>query len=233
LANQPTITGSATGDPSVLRVGDIWLNTTSNTPKYVDTLGAVTSLASTPVPFGPRYVKTGYSYGPIVPATVTTSTLPSNNTLYAIPIYVPTNVTATSLSININALAGATGQYAYGLYSNSTTDDYPNAKLAETAAPTDTVFGATGWNVSVISVSLTPGLYWLAAVRQAATAPTMLCLTAGLTGDTPMPFGTTASLGTVPPIAWAQSGVTGTLPATFTATKTIQSGTVPLVVMGV
>lgn len=42
LTTTPTISGSASGDPSVLRVGDIWLNTTSNTPKYVDSTGAVT-----------------------------------------------------------------------------------------------------------------------------------------------------------------------------------------------
>jgi len=44
LGSTPTITGLASGDPSNPRVGDIWLNTTSNTPKYVDSTGAVTAL---------------------------------------------------------------------------------------------------------------------------------------------------------------------------------------------
>lgn len=45
LTTTPTISGSASGDPSVLRVGDIWLNTTSNTPKYVDSTGAVSTFS--------------------------------------------------------------------------------------------------------------------------------------------------------------------------------------------
>jgi hypothetical protein len=222
-------------DPTAPRNGDLWLNTTSNIPKYVDNVGAVTTLggSSGGSPFGPRVLKTGYSYGPNIPATSATSTLPVNNTLYAMPIYIPAAITATSLSMNINALAGTSGGYGFALYSNSSTDDYPNAKLADAFIDTSTTFGASGWNASVISVSLSAGLYWLAAVRQAATAPTMLCLTAGNTGDTAMPWSTTASPGTVGAICWTQAGVTGTLPATFTATKTFQSGTIPLVLLGV
>jgi hypothetical protein len=218
-------------DPTAPRNGDLWLNTTSNTPKYVDNVGAVATFGGSP--FGPRIMKTGYGYGPNIPATQAYSTAPVNNTLYAMPIYVPAAITATSLSVYINALAGATGQYSYGLYSNSATDDYPNAKLAETSAPTDTTFGATGWNTNVISVNLSAGLYWLVAVRQAATAPSLSCLSAGLSGDTAMPFASTAGGGSIQSIAWTQTGVTGTLPATFTATKTAASGTIPLVILGV
>lgn len=235
LTSQPTITGLASGDPSNPRVGDIWLNTTSNTPKYVNTTGAVTSLVSSGggVPFGPRYIKTGYSYGPIVPGTYVNSTLPVNNTLYATPIYIPQTTTFTSISMYVNTLAGTSGGYAFAIYNNSTTDDYPTTKVAgsESGIVTDTTFGATGWNVNVISVSLTAGLYWLAVVKQSSFSPSVTCLQSGLSGDTVMPFSAVVG-GASPAIAWQQTGVTGTLPATFTATKSIVSGTVPIVVIG-
>jgi hypothetical protein len=44
LASAPPITGLTAGDPSDPRAGDIWLNSTTNTPKYVDATGAVTTL---------------------------------------------------------------------------------------------------------------------------------------------------------------------------------------------
>ena len=44
LGSAPTITGLTAGDPSDPRAGDIWLNSTTNTPKYVDATGAVTTL---------------------------------------------------------------------------------------------------------------------------------------------------------------------------------------------
>lgn len=188
--------------------------------------------AIVPVPYGPRILKTGYSYAPTVPATVSNSTLPINNTLYALPFYVPHSMTATSLSMYVNTLAGTTGGYSVGLYSNSTTDDYPYAKLVDSFFDTSTSFGATGWNTLTISVSLTAGLYWLTSVRQATTAPTVTCLTAGINGDNPLPFALTASLSTTGAISWTQTGVTGVLPILFTSTKTSQAGTVPLVLIG-
>jgi hypothetical protein len=46
LGSAPTITGLATGDPTNPRAGDIWLNSTTNTPKYVDATGSVTAIAA-------------------------------------------------------------------------------------------------------------------------------------------------------------------------------------------
>jgi hypothetical protein len=237
LTTQPTITGLASGDPSNPRTGDIWLNTTSNTPKYVNSLGAVTSLVSSGggSPFGPRYIKTGYAYGTIVPATLTSSTLPSNNTMYATPIYIPASATATSIGIYVNTLAGATSMgIRTGLYTNSSTDDYPNTLVSgsDSFVETSTTFGATGWNFNVVSLSLTAGLYWLVSVRQATSAPTTLCVTSGLSGDSPIPAVTIAGGNNSPSIAYLQTGVTGALPSTFTATKTTQAGSVHQVVLG-
>mgnify|MGYP006268103873 CR=1 FL=1 len=230
LASPPTITGTASGDPTTLQVGDIWLNTTSNIPKYVDATGAVSTFSGSGIPFLPRYNKTSYAYTTMVSATIVTSTAPSNQVMYATPIYIPQNITATALAINISALAGTTTQgVRLGIYSNSTTDDYPNQLLVDAGyVETSTTFGVAGWNTLTISTALTPGLYWLVGCRQATNAPTLYCLSSTTNGGSPLPFSTFAGA-TVPSIAWSQSGVTGALPSTFTATKTVFSGIVPQV----
>jgi len=235
LTSQPTITGGTTGDPSNPRVGDIWLNTTTNTPKYVNTSGVVTNLvtaASTPVPYGPRYVKTGYFYAPIGLVTQGSGTTFTADLAHAVPFYCPQTITAIYLSINVTSLNRASGGVRVGIYSNSTTDDYPNARLADGGViGTDTVGGSTGPNLAIISVSLTPGLYWLVGVRQGVSNPGLYSYTTtnGVMSEV-IPTGilSSSSYGAV---AWTQSGVSGALPATWTTTKTL-SLTAPAISIG-
>ena len=186
-------------------------------------------------PYGPRYLKTGYSYGTISLGTYTNSSLPTNNLMYATPIYIPTATTITQLSMYLQTGAGTTVQgFRYCLYNNSTTDDYPTTKVAgsDNYMETSTTLGTTGWNAAIVSISLNAGLYWLAAVRQATNAPTVLSLSAGIAGNQVLPFyDNTGS--TSPAVAWTQAGVTGTMPATFSGTKIATSGVVPAVFIGV
>jgi hypothetical protein len=44
LTTQPTVTGLLSTDPQQPRVGDVWLNTTINTLRYVDTTGAAQAM---------------------------------------------------------------------------------------------------------------------------------------------------------------------------------------------
>jgi len=46
LTTQPTVTGLLSTDPQQPRVGDVWLNTTINTLRYVDTTGAAQAMGS-------------------------------------------------------------------------------------------------------------------------------------------------------------------------------------------
>ena len=46
LTSQPTVTNLASSDPTTPRTGDVWLNTSSNVTKYVDTVGAVQTFAT-------------------------------------------------------------------------------------------------------------------------------------------------------------------------------------------
>jgi len=226
-------------DPTIYRVGDMWINTTSGLTKYVDKNGAIQTFggsSSAGSPFGPRYMKTGYAYGSMSPASLITSSLPSNNTMYATPIYIPAAITATSLGIYVVTIAGTPAQgIRVGLYSNSSTDDYPNTLLVDGGRiETSATFGSAGWNLNTISTAITtPGLYWLVSCRQATTAPTTNCLQGLVTGDYAVPVLDVAAGNNTPAIAYQQTGITGALPGTFTATKSAFAGVVHQVVMGI
>lgn len=214
------------------RNGDIWLNTTSNTPKYLDNTGAVATFGAAGSPFGPRVLKAGYFYGPIGLVTQGSAVTFTADRLYATPFYCSTSITAIRLAINVGALNGASGGVRVGIYSNSTTDDYPNARLADAGViPTDTVLGNVGPNIATISVALTPGLYWLVAVRQGVSNPNLygFSITNGVLSEV-IPTGTISST-SYGAVAWSQAGVTGALPATFTTTKTLEL-TAPAVSIG-
>lgn len=233
LGSTPTITGLATGDPTNPRAGDIWLNSTSNTPKYVDATGAVTNLtAPVAAPYGPRYIKAGFFYAPIGLTTQGTAANFPANTLYAVPFYCSTSITAIYLSINVSALNGASGGIRIGLYSNSTNDDYPNALLADSGViGTDTVNGATGPNLAIISVALTAGIYWLVAVRQGASNPSIYSYTnTNGSVNQVIPTGTLSS-SSYGAVAWSQAAVSGALPATFSTTKVLELQA-PAVIIG-
>lgn len=172
-------------------------------------------------PYGPRYLKSGYIYAPIgllnEGGAVATSAL-----AWAVPFYVPATTTAIYLFIDVMTLAGASSTVRLGIYSNSSTDDYPNARIVDAGTVlTDTVNGSTGKNLVSISTSLTAGLYWLVAAKQGTGFPTLRGYTATQSmGQSVMPTGilSSSSYGAV---AWTATGITGALPATWTATKTL------------
>ena len=236
LSSLPTVTGSTSGDPSVLTVGDIWLNTTSNTPKYVDATGAVTTLGgSAGSPWGPRYLKTGYLYTPIGVNGATSATNLTANLLTALPFYAPTSINAAWLGIYVDTTNGLSGGIRCGIYSNSSNDDYPNALILDAGLyDTSTANGTSGNNI--LTITPTPlvagNLYWLVAVRQGVSNPTIECLLS-LRSDSGqvLPASTPTGWGGGYGNSWAMSGVTGALPATWSATKTL-SLTAPLVMIG-
>jgi len=229
VPTQPTITGSATGDPSNLRVGDIWLNTTSNTPKYVNASGAVTAFGGgggSSVVETPR-VKTGYYYSYLgTDQSGTTNAAQVVNTLTLQPFYLGSSATATRLAVNITT-AFAGGVARLGIYNNSANEDYPGTLLLDAGTIS---LATTGAKQITISQSLSQGLYWLAILpttgqitAQAMSEISGTILAGGATANTTMiPAFTTASFqGLTNGLGWKQTGQTS-FPATFTGT-TIQT----------
>jgi hypothetical protein len=208
---------------------------TANVQEWQDSSGAakavVTKDGLLPTGTAARYIKTGYIYAPIGLTSPTTTSF--STTMIAVPIYVPATATAVSLSINVATLNGASSVVRLGIYTNSTTDDYPNALVVDAGTvPTDTVGGSTGINTLTISQSLTAGLYWLVAVKQGTGTPTGSTFSNTQTQSV-MPWAATGSIGTLSGSAgWGQTGITAALPSTFTATKTIISANAPAIWLG-
>jgi hypothetical protein len=190
--------------------------------------------ASGGAPFGPRYLKSGYSYNPIgfAGSSSTVNNWTANN-LYAVPFYVPNTITTVYLYIYASVLNGASGGIRVGIYNNSSSDDYPNARVVDAGLiPTDTTNGSVGNNLVSVSTSLTGGnLYWLVAVRQGASNPTIAQINAPNSSYSVLPSAVSPSWLTSQNTGWLMTGVSGALPTTFSATKTLALNT-PLVGIG-
>jgi len=213
------------------RNGDIWLNTSSNTPKYLDATGTVATFGGGggTVVETPRF-KSGYYYSYLgADGSGSTIASASLNVLYLQPFYVGDNATATKIAVYVTTLA-AGGVMRLGIYNNSATEDYPNTLLLDAG----TVSTATvGSKVITINQTLTQGLYWLAYLSTTG-APSLIGFNnvtgaAGGGGAAPnttmMPTSTIAGFsGGANALAWTLSGQTS-LPATFTGTTLFNSNT--------
>jgi hypothetical protein len=205
---------NVSSDPANPRNGDAWLNTSSNTPKYVDATGAVSTFGgggSSVITGNVKRPLTGYYYTPYVydgiNITYATTIL---NTMLAIPFMLTETKTATKIGITV--IVPATGGVArLGIYSNSATEDYPNALLLDAGTISH---ATTGFKQITISQTLTAGtLYWLAVL---STTGNLTSLGANPYSITPfMPVETSAAAFFTD---WRQLSVSA-FPATFTATK--------------
>jgi len=225
LGSTPTITGLASGDPSNPRVGDIWLNTTSNTPKYVDSTGAVSTFGgggSSVITGNVNRPLTGYYYTPYIYSSVDVSySFSPLNTTLAIPFMTSTTKTAVKIGVYV-VVASAGGVARLGIYSNSATEDYPGNLLLDAGTISH---ATTGFKEITISQTLTAGtLYWLTILSTTGNAN---CLGAGDFNNTPfMPVSTSGGSYT----QYRQNSTTS-FPSTFTATKD-PIGLAPLIFLG-
>ncbi len=152
-------------------------------------------------------MRPNFYYGPEGTTSNGATTL---NRLTAVPIFVPRRVTLNRIGINITTAAATGGsQGLLGVYADAEDGygGYPGVLLASGSVATD----STGFKEAVISVTLNPGLYWLAFVAQTSTPSVPQ-----LTGNNPVVGyqGTGAAAGRN---CFDQSSVTGALPDPFTS----------------
>jgi len=221
---------NVSSDPANPRKGDAWLNVTSNTPKYVDATGSVSTFGGGgSAALTPRF-KTGYYYTYLGAdgsgGTLAAATL---NVLYLQPFYVGASATATKMATYVVTTA-TSGVMRLGIYNNSASEDYPGTLLLDAG----TVSTATvGTKIITISQPLSQGLYWLAYLSTTGS-PSLLGFN-NVTGagggggaapnTTMMPaFASSLFTSTANALAWTLSGQTS-FPATFTGTTLNSSNT--------
>ena len=137
LGSAPTITGLTAGDPTDPRAGDIWLNSTTNTPKYVDSLGAV----------GPLGNRTVISTVALSATTLINFTsIPSIYRDIEIEIILTAfNINAGKLTMTMNGITGNSYSYINQYISSSYT--------------TNTTAPLSSWGSGQASQELTPFNY--------------------------------------------------------------------------
>lgn len=155
---------------------------------------------------------TGFYYGAPA-ATLGTSTAMTQDLLTATPFWLPKATTFDRIAAEVTVAAtGSTVRL--GIYDTDADDARPGSLVLDAG----TIDGAsTGVMEVTISEALDAGLYWLAAVSQGG-APTVRIVSTVASPWTP----TVLALGTLRS-GFQQSGVTGALPASFTATPNVAS----------
>lgn len=227
----PTMTSgvNVTGTAAVVQCGDVYVKGSSGTAVAVVTGGATTrrvQISGNPtyaqlvvtgiadaIPTGQALavaLRTGLWY-PALPCTgISTNQLP-NQALRLTPMDVPRALTLTGLAVEVTT-AGETGcTFRLGIYGDDGTG-YPGALILDAGT---VAADTTGVKTVTISQALLPGRCWVGGATQGAatTAPTIRT-----PANAMVSIGQTATPGTSSSnIAYSQTGVSGALPSTFTA----------------
>jgi hypothetical protein len=171
----------------------------------------------------------GRFYGAFDTATALTTLAISANVLYAAPFFVPVRMKFDQIAINVTG-AGASGTRArMGVYTDGntpSTQGYPSSLVPGTDVA-EVAVDSTGVKANSISVTLPPGLYWLALVSSGA--PTVRAV--GVASLDSEILGLGSDLGTAPGVGYSVSYTYGSLPSTFPTGASVYTSTIPLVAL--
>lgn len=157
------------------------------------------------------------------PHSTSTSGTLTNNTLRLAPWYVPVACAIDRLGGDIATVGEAGSKVRLGIYGDNGTA-YPGALVldgGQIAGDSATVQELT------VSLTLSPGLYWIGGVVQSATTtqPTVR-INNNWYGPVMLALTTSAPAASATATGYAQSSVSGALPANFTTSVTA-SGSAP------
>lgn len=139
--------------------------------------------------------------------------------LTAVPFFVNRTATIDKIAVNVTTAATTTSStIALGIYEDirDSQGGYPGALVPGSTGRV--AANSTGFKEAAISATLTPGLYWLAAVAQGGT-PSWTAMTNGNNQI----VGYQAAGSPTGRAGWVQDGVTGALPSTFTSSANAQA----------
>jgi hypothetical protein len=158
----------------------------------------------------------GYYYGPEGGRGVTAGSVLAFGVMTMVPFFMSATRTVTSLGAAVTTAGGTSSVFRLGVYTDDGTGK-PGTRM--TPGTTTSVATAAGALEQAVSVSLNAGQYWLACAVQGSTTPVpvMRAVVDNVLGGAGAISKEDATLAT-PMLGWYQTGVTGTLPATFTGT---------------
>jgi hypothetical protein len=177
----------------------------------------------------PKVLRVGRWFGSFDAATAFTTITISANTLYATPFFVPEETTFDRIAINVTSAAGSGAKARLGIYEDGktpTTQGYP-AGLVSGTDVAEIAVDTTGVRANTISVTLPPGLYWLALCSD--STPTLRGV--GVASLDSEILGLGDDLGTAPGVAWSVSYTFGALPLTFPSGASVYTTTIPLIAL--
>lgn len=138
-----------------------------------------------------------------------------NGSLRLAPWRVERAITIDRLAVEVTTAGEAGSVFRLGAYGDSS--GYPGALLVDGGTVAGDTTGAK--EVTITALVLTPGLYWIGGAAQVAatTPPTMRCLS-NYSPAVPIRLGSSLPATTGATQGYLQTGVSGALPSTFTAT---------------
>jgi hypothetical protein len=162
---------------------------------------------------------TGLRVCPFVASAVATTTLGmTNNTSYWIPFAVNKRTDVSAISINVST-ASAGSSESVGIYNSNLASLYPSTLLTSVTLDTSSTGLKTG--TLATTITLTPGIYWIALASNGA--PTLTALAVG--SLLPLAYSTTTAV-----THYRNTGTT--LPSTAPTTGyTAGTGAFPLVLL--
>ena len=148
------------------------------------------------------------------------------------PIYIPASQTFTQILTRTNTTYAGTTDIYLGVYSHDSTINRPLTKVYDSGLLQITASGQANYGPGTISLTLSPGFYWLAILASALGATPAFVGTPGNARGVGSPwFSEYKTDGTIIPYV-LQAGQS-TLPSTAAATTPTTSASRPVVFLGV
>ena len=148
------------------------------------------------------------------------------------PIYIPVSQTFTQILARTNTTYAGTTDIYLGVYSHDSTINRPLTKVYDSGLLQITASGQANYGPGTISLTLSPGFYWLAILASAlGTTPAFVGTPANARGVGSPWFSEYKTDGTIIPYVIQASQ--STLPSTAAATTPTSAASQPVVFLGV
>jgi hypothetical protein len=183
--------------------------------KQADEIVAIASLGTA---FAPVTYVSGFWYLP--PHALALGNHGPNTTLVLSPYWFPYGTQIVNLGEWINTAGAASSVRRLGVYADNGSM-YPGSLILDAGTAASTATGFTSLTAGPFSALTVSGLVWIGGATQVATGTVVVGTAAnvpGISGGSGTPPTGTSHMG-----GYQETGVTGALPSTFTATRSVSN----------